>query len=72
MIDDLGNNVIFINKFPIRGACTENEDGSYTIFINAQLSTEQQLEVYLHELRHINNHDFQRHDVQEIEFEAHA
>ncbi len=71
MIDDYGNNIVFINKFPIRGASTENEDGSHTIFIKAQLSDEDKMDVYLHELRHIRKDDFHRPDLQEIEYEAH-
>ena len=50
---------------------TLNTDGSYTIFLNARLNHEQQVSAYEHALEHINNHDFEKHDVQQIEFEAH-
>lgn len=50
---------------------TGNEDGSYTIFINARLSYESQLEAYKHALKHINNNDFEKTDVQQIEAIAH-
>lgn len=71
MIDQYGNNVHFIHRFPCKGAVTCNEDGSYDIFIRADLSHEEKVRVYLHELGHIINKDFDRVDVQEIEYEAH-
>lgn len=48
-----------------------NEDGSYTIFINAGLNRESQLKAYEHAMKHIENDDFQKTDVQEIEYIAH-
>lgn len=48
-----------------------NEDGSYTILINARLSRKGQLKAYEHAMRHINNNDFEKSDVQAIEFTAH-
>ena len=72
MIDEYGNNVNFISKFPVKGACVQNEDGSYSIFIKAELSWEEQIITYIHELKHIKNHDFEKFNVQEIEAEAHA
>ncbi len=52
-------------------AVTENEDGSYTIFINARLSYEKQMQSYLHAMRHIAGDDFQKDNVQKIEYLAH-
>ena len=49
-----------------------NEDGSFTIFINAKHSVEQQAEAYEHAMKHIQNQDFQREDVQSIEHAAHC
>lgn len=49
-----------------------NEDGSFTILINAGLSHESQLEAYKHALKHINGSDFQKTDVQSIEYTAHG
>ena len=49
-----------------------NEDGSYTIFINAGLNRESQLKAYEHAMKHIENDDFQKTDVQEIEYIAHT
>lgn len=71
MTDQYGNNIHYVHHFPIKGAVTKNEDGSYDIFINAQLSHEEKLRVYRHELHHILNDDFYKVDVQEIEYEAH-
>lgn len=49
------------------GHCNCNPDGSYSILINARFGYEAQKEVYLHELRHIYNNDFEKFDVEEIE-----
>jgi len=54
-----------------KGHCNSNPDGSYSIFINSKLSFEVQREVYLHELAHILNNDFNKFDVDEIEYNAH-
>lgn len=50
---------------------TENEDGSYTVFLNARLTHERRLEAYEHAMRHIMDDDFKKTDVQEIETVAH-
>ena len=52
-------------------AVTENEDGSYTIFINAKLNHEPQMTAYIHAMRHILGNDFQKDDVQSIEYWTH-
>lgn len=49
-----------------------NEDGSYTIFINSRLNYEQQMKAYLHAMKHIVGDDFQKEDVQHIEYLAHG
>lgn len=43
----------------------------YTVYIDPTLSYHQQIEAYNHALRHIKNHDWEKHDVQKIEYEAH-
>ena len=48
-----------------------NEDGSYTILINAGLNYESQLKAYEHAMSHITNDDFLKGNVQEIEYYAH-
>ena len=49
-----------------------NEDGSYTIFINARLSDIGRLEAYEHAMGHILNNDFDKFTVQSIESAAHS
>ena len=56
----------------IKSQITKNEDGSFSVFINAGLNYESRLEAYKHELRHIKQDDFDKVDVQEIESEAHS
>lgn len=49
-----------------------NEDGTYTILINSRLSSDSQLHAYEHAMKHINNNDFQKDNVQSIEAAAHS
>lgn len=49
----------------------KNSDDSYTIFLNARLSYESRLKSYYHALNHIKGNDFEKDNVQKIEFEAH-
>lgn len=56
----------------VRGLTCPNADGSYTVFLNARLSADQQREAYRHELSHIQGDDFERADVQQIELHAHG
>ena len=62
----------FKNSVP--ATSTKNEDGSYSIFINARLSQEQQVNAYMHELQHILAKDFtRRHEcVDRLEYYAHG
>lgn len=66
-------NVVLLN-FPGPGKemICENEDGSFTIMINAKLSYNNQLASYNHAMKHIQNNDFQKNDVQMIEAAAHT
>lgn len=57
---------------PTREVVVKNEDDSYTIFINAKLNYEQQMKAYLHAMKHISQDDFQKDDVQSIEYHAHT
>lgn len=43
----------------------------YVIIINSRLSDQAQREAFRHEMWHIQNHDFEKPDVQQIEYEAH-
>lgn len=46
----------FGNSIP--ATVTINDDGSFSIFLNARLSYERRLEAYWHEIQHIQNQDF--------------
>lgn len=62
-------------KFPsgkVKEAVTENEDGSYTIFIDDALSRYEQQSAFMHALRHICGNDFDGADAQKIEYNAHV
>ena len=50
---------------------TENEDNSFTIFINANLCESKRLKAINHVIRHIKERDFEKIDVQKIEMSAH-
>jgi len=50
---------------------TQNEDGSYTILLNARSSFERQQDAYRHARWHIDNLDFEKSNVQTIESDAH-
>lgn len=66
-------NIVF-KDFPNYGKemVIPNEDGSYTVFINARLNREQQIKSYYHAMKHIVGEDFEKENVQEIESLAHA
>lgn len=52
-------------------AVTENEDGSFTIFIDESLSKTEQQKLFLHAIRHIVGDDFAKFDANDIECSAH-
>lgn len=65
-------NVLLIDfQVPGKEMVVSNEDGSYTILINAKLSQDGQLKAYQHALNHINDGDFEKSDIQSIELRAH-
>lgn len=51
---------------------TSNADATYTIFLNARLTWERRLDAYQHELRHIQNGDYERHSADMIEMYSHG
>lgn len=63
--------VEFVDLPPrVKGFVTQTfDDGEdyYTIMINATLNREQQIKAFMHEIEHINNNDFDKDNVQEIE-----
>ena len=64
-------NTFITGDIRVNEAVTPNEDGSYTIFINDNLGPEARIRAYMHALRHIQNHDFEKSDVSAIELDAH-
>lgn len=64
--------VYFLDGMTVNEAVTENEDGSYTIFVNNNLCESKRLSAINHALSHIENYDFGKSDVQEIERKAHV
>lgn len=63
--------VFYMDGMKTSEAVTENEDGSYTIFVNRNLCESKRLNAINHALSHINGYDFEKSDVQTIEAEAH-
>lgn len=62
-------------KFPTGKAnevVTENEDGSFTIFIDESLSRDGQQDAFLHAMKHILGNDFEKYDISDIERAAHT
>lgn len=65
-------NIFLVNfSTPGKEMVIQNEDDSYTVLINAKLSQDGQLKAYQHALKHIDNRDFEKSDVQSIEFYTH-
>ena len=46
-------------------------NGEDVIVLNSRLNREQNMKTYLHEKKHIENGDFEKLDVDEIERDAH-
>lgn len=44
-----------------------NEDGSFTIFINARISHARQMAAYQHAIKHVMNNDFDKELADDIE-----
>lgn len=63
---------VILMDMTVNEVVTENEDGSYTIFINSRLNYEKQMKSYLHAMKHITGDDFLKDDVQSIEYLAHG
>ncbi len=63
--------IFALDGMTVNEAITENEDGSYTIFVNNELCQAKRFLAIEHAFRHIMGDDFSKSDVQEIEAEAH-
>ena len=55
----------------VKGHTVKNEDGSYSVFLNARMASNQIEKTYQHEIQHIKNGDFEKEQVQRIEAYAH-
>lgn len=67
-------NVLVVGWLPptAAGLTVRNSDGTYTVFINACLNAEKQMQAYLHELQHIEANDFDYiFNVDELEAARH-
>lgn len=67
-------NVIYANMpATIKAYTVNNNDDTYTVVLNSRLNREQHLISYHHEMRHIENGDYDKQckDVQLIEIFAH-
>lgn len=72
MADIFVHLIDFPKEKKVHEAVTENDDGSFSVFIDSRLSSDGQLREYEHALKHIENGDFQKPDVQLIEAAAHG
>ena len=63
--------VFFMDGMKTNEAVTENEDGSYTIFVNSNLCESKRISAVHHAIKHIRGRDFEKADVQQIEADAH-
>lgn len=63
--------VHYIDHLGSDEAVTVNEDGSYSVFLDPQLSPEARKKRYEHALEHIKSLDFEKENVQEIEAQTH-
>ena len=70
-LEDIGIHIINMDT-SVHEHVVLNEDGSFSIFINARLNWEAQMLAYRHALFHIANDDFYKSDVDKIEYEAHG
>ena len=73
-METLINYNVKLIKFPnskVHESVIENEDGSYTIFIDSSLVIEQQKKYFLHAMNHICNKDFEKEDANIIEYNSH-
>ena len=68
MINDV---TFYYAKFPasVRGTTTINDDGTYTVYINKNMSIENQRKTVAHELQHIKRNDCYRYDEKAIDLE---
>lgn len=59
-------------KNSVPSTVIENDDGGYTIVLNARMGYECLQSAYAHELEHIKQLDFEKDNVNEIELYTHS
>lgn len=64
---------VFLVPLPgkVKEAVTPNEDGSYTIFIEETLSPPYKKKAFMHAIKHIYGNDFEKYNINEIEYRVH-
>ena len=63
---------VYLVDMPVNEAVCPCGAFGYTVYINTRLSNEARYRAFQHALRHIQNNDFEKTDIQQIEREAHA
>lgn len=63
--------IFFMDGMTVNEMVTENEDGSFTIFVNSSLCESKRIKAINHAINHIKSKDFEKENVQEIEYYAH-
>jgi hypothetical protein len=70
---DINVQMMDLKSSKIKETVTENDDGSYTIFLNSRFTQEQLKDAYIHAIGHITRDDFNKHNSADaIEFYAHG
>ena len=69
-LDDINVQILDMDT-KVHEHLVKNNDDSYTIFLNARMSRENQIASYYHALKHIERNDYNMENVQEIEKNAH-
>ena len=65
--------MIDLKTTKIKETVANNEDGSYTIFLNSRFTQEQLIDAYVHAIGHIARDDFSKHSPADaIEVYAHG
>lgn len=69
---DFDFQIFLMDGMSVNEMVTENEDGSFTIFVNNNLCESKRMKAINHAITHIKNRDFEKENVQEIELSAHS
>lgn len=68
---DINVQMIDLKTTKIKETVANNEDGSYTIFLNSRFTQEQLIDAYVHAIGHIARDDFNKHNSADV-IEAYA